>query len=77
MRICNVARLATLAVCVGLSVAGCSSGTDIQVATPTGEIKPNQGPAPGELKGDAKRAVGPGTSANIGKLGKNPMDMAK
>jgi hypothetical protein len=77
MRFRMTSILGTLAVSMGVLVAGCGPGTDIQVAKPEGEVKPSPPIKPEELKGDAKRAVGPGTSANIGKLGKNPMELSK
>jgi hypothetical protein len=77
MRFRTTSILGIFATSLALLVPGCGSGTDIQVAKPEGEVKPSAPIKPEELKGDAKRAVGPGTSANIGKLGKNPMELSK
>jgi hypothetical protein len=41
---------------------GCGEGTEVKLAKPTGEVKPAP---PTELKGDAKKAIGPGSSANM------------
>jgi len=77
MRLRTASRFATLAVFLGVLNGGCSQGTDIQIARPSGEVKPSAPIAPSELKGDAKKSVGASSSSNIGKLGKNPMELAK
>ncbi len=44
---------------------GCGEGTDVRVAKPTGEVTPSPPIPPSELKGNAKKAIGPGSSANM------------
>jgi hypothetical protein len=43
---------------------GCSDGTDVKVATAPPDTKPT---GKTELKGEGKRAIGPGTSAASGR----------
>jgi hypothetical protein len=44
---------------------GCGEGTDVKVAKPTGEVAPSPPITGSELKGNAKKAIGPGSSANM------------
>jgi hypothetical protein len=55
---------------------GCG-GEDVKVAPATGDVKPAPVTRPEDLKGVAKKAVGPGTSAQAGKMGRNPMELAR
>jgi len=56
----------------GIASVGCDSGADVKVATPTEEIKVVPPPKPEQLKGAARKSVGPGSSAKVGNLGRNP-----
>jgi hypothetical protein len=77
MHLRSASCLVLLVGLIGLASAGCESGTDVKLATPSGEVKPVPPPKPEQLKGAAKRSVGPGSSANVGKMGKNPMELAR
>ena len=62
MRLRTVFFFTTLVAALSTVPIGCAPGTDVKVATPTGDVKPSP---PTELKGDAKKAIGPGSSANM------------
>jgi hypothetical protein len=77
MRLRTALSFATLVGFLSILTIGCGQETDVKLAKPTGEVKPSAPIPPAELKGAAKKAVGPGTSANLGKMGKNPMELAR
>jgi len=54
--------LGAIVALLGGAPIGCGDGTDVKVAKPTGDVTPSP---PTELKGDAKKAIGPGSSANM------------
>jgi hypothetical protein len=58
--------LVTTTLCAFLMMLsfGCGDGSDVKVANAPPDAKPT---GPTELKGEGKRAVGPGTSAQSGK----------
>jgi hypothetical protein len=64
MRPRTALSFATLVAFLGLISIGCGEGTDVKVASVSGEVKPSPPTSPSQLKGDARRAVGPGSSAN-------------
>ncbi len=75
MRLRKALSVATLLGSLTALSFGC--GEDVSVAPATGEVKPAPVTPESEIKGVAKKAIGAGSSANIGKMGKNPMDATK
>jgi hypothetical protein len=73
MRLRTALSFAALFALLTVSTVGCGEGTDVSVAPATGDVKPAPVTKPEELKGVAKRAVGAGSSAQSGKLGRNPI----
>jgi hypothetical protein len=64
MRLRTALGFTTLVALLSALSIGCGEGTDVKVAPVSGEVKPSAPIPPSQLKGDARRAVGPGTSAN-------------
>jgi hypothetical protein len=64
MRLRTALSFATLAAFLSPLSIGCGEGTDVKVATVSGDVKPSPLTSPSQLKGNARRAVGPGSSAN-------------
>jgi len=65
MRFRTAIIFGTLLALLSIAPIGCGEGTDVKVAKPTGDVKPSPPIPPSELKGDAKKAIGPGSSANM------------
>jgi hypothetical protein len=77
MRLLTALSFAALIGCLSILTIGCGEGADVKVTPVSGDVKPAPAIPPSELTGVAKKAVGPGSSANVGKLGKNPREGTK
>jgi hypothetical protein len=65
MRLRTALIFAPLVALLILLPIGCSQSTDVKVATPTVEVKPTPLIPASELQGNARKGVGPGSSANM------------
>jgi len=65
MRLRNGLIFGTIVALLCAAPIGCGDGTDVKVAKPTGDVTPSPPIPPSQLKGDARKAIGPGSSANM------------
>jgi hypothetical protein len=65
MRLRSAFVFSTLILLLTALPIGCSEGTDVKIAAPKGEVKPSPPIPESELKGNARKAIGPGSSANM------------